>query len=345
MAQSGQAINGLTREGILPRLRRFIALPWHFLLLFTSAKSFRDNPVIGSRALNRMGLHVCRMRIAYAIFAFRQKCLSGFVTCEEAGFYRDHGYLVIENFLRPHEFASLKAEVSSYRGEAFETVQGDTVTWRALLDKDNLARLPFCNALALNRRFRRLLSWCAGRHEKPLLYIQQIRNNCHEGGEDPQKNLHADTFHPTMKAWLFLEDVAEDGGPFVYVPRSNRLTAKRCKWEHDRSLVAANFGDGYSDKGSARIGKEELAGLGLPEPKSFAVRGNTLVIANTFGFHRRGDTRPGRVTRLEIWAMSRVNPFNPWPGLGLSFFTDLRDRVFRHYLRRTRFSSKSGTIE
>lgn len=340
-----QAINSVTRGKAWPRLRRLVFLPWHFLSLFTTAKSFRDNPVIGSRPCNRLGLHVWRMRLAHAVFAFRQKCLSSFASSEYAGFYSNNGYLLIENFLPRHEFENIKAEVSSYRGEAFETVQGDTSTWRVLLDKDNLARLPACGALARNRRYRRLLSYCSGKNEKPLLYIQQIRNNSRDGGKDPQKSLHSDTFHPTMKAWLFLEDVAEDGGPFTYVPGSNRLTEKRTRWEYNRSLVAAGLGDGYADKGSFRIGEDELAGLELPSTKSFAVKANTLVIANTFGFHRRGDTRPGKVTRLEIWAMSRVNPFNPWPGLGIAFFSDLRDRIFRNYLRRSRHSSKASMIE
>ena len=38
------------------------------------------------------------------------------------------------------------------------------------------------------------------------------------GLPDPQTDLHTDTFHPTVKAWLFLTDVAADAMPFVYVP-------------------------------------------------------------------------------------------------------------------------------
>lgn len=344
MSQTGRAIAGFGRGGFLSRLRTWGALPWHVLCLFTMAKSFRDNPVIGSRALNRMGLHVWRIRVAHAVFAFRQMCLSYFAGREEAAFYRDNGYLVIEDFLPPQEFAALKQEAEGYCGEAFETVQGDTATWRAFLERDNLARLPACRALAHNRRFRHLLAWCGGRNEKPLFYIQQIRSNVREGVRDPQKILHADTFHPTMKAWLFLQDVGEDGCPFTYVPGSNRPTRARLRWEHARSQVAAGLGDNYSAKGSFRIEEGELASLGLPPPKAFAVRANTLVIANTFGFHRRGDARPGKVTRLEIWAMSRVNPFNPWPGLGIGFFSDLRDRIFRGHLRRTRSCSRTGVI-
>ena len=39
-----------------------------------------------------------------------------------------------------------------------------------------------------------------------------------DGLSDPQTDLHTDTFHPTVKAWLFLTDVAPETMPFVYVP-------------------------------------------------------------------------------------------------------------------------------
>jgi len=56
-----------------------------------------------------------------------------------------------------------------------------------------------------------------------------------------------------------------------------------------------------------------LAALGLPEPRIFAVPANTLIVADTFGFHARGPSA-GRSVRVEIWAYGRRSPFVPWPG-------------------------------
>ena len=64
--------------------------------------------------------------------------------------------------------------------------------------------------------------------------------------------LHADTFHPTMKAWFFIDEVSADKGPFTYVPGSHRLTWARPKWKYRRSITARHFKDGYSEKGSMR---------------------------------------------------------------------------------------------
>ncbi len=38
---------------------------------------------------------------------------------------------------------------------------------------------------------------------------------------------------------------------------------------------------------------------------------NTLVVADTCGFHARGPSA-GPTCRVEIWAYSRTNPFIPW---------------------------------
>jgi hypothetical protein len=47
---------------------------------------------------------------------------------------------------------------------------------------------------------------------------------------------------------------------------------------------------------------------------ALAVPANTLVVADTCGFHARGPSvRPTR--RVEIWAYGRRNPFLPFVGL------------------------------
>jgi hypothetical protein len=62
------------------------------------------------------------------------------------------------------------------------------------------------------------------------------------------------------------------------------------------------------------ITPEALSDLGLPPPRSISVPANTLVVADTFGFHARGQSA-NPTTRVEIWAFGRRNPFLPWVGL------------------------------
>ena len=119
-----------------------------------------------------------------------------------------------------------------------------------------------------------------------------------------------------MKAWLFLTDVAEDAGPFVYVPGSHRLTPGRLAWEREMSIKAATAPDRLTRRGSFRIPEAALAEIGLPPPRAFPVPANTLVVADTFGFHARGPSLVPSM-RVEVWAYGRRNPFLPWTGLDL----------------------------
>jgi hypothetical protein len=102
--------------------------------------------------------------------------------------------------------------------------------------------------------------------------------------------------------------------PFVYVPGSHRLTPQRLDWERRMSIAASRQPPEGQHRLVRALDPARLGELGLPPPLAIAVPANTLVVADTFGFHARGPSaRPA--TRVEIWAMGRRNPFLPWTGL------------------------------
>jgi hypothetical protein len=143
--------------------------------------------------------------------------------------------------------------------------------------------------------------------------VQSIISDPSPAERDPQTVLHADTFHPTAKAWLFLTDVGIDDGPLAHVPGSHRLTERRLAWEYEQSLNARDSADTMHAEGSLRIDEAGLAALGLPAPVRFTVPANTLVIADTSGFHARSPS-PRSTCRVEIYATLRRTPFIPWVG-------------------------------
>jgi hypothetical protein len=108
-------------------------------------------------------------------------------------------------------------------------------------------------------------------------------------------------------------------------------TAARLAWERQQSLCRGS-GNRYSARGSPRIAEAELADVGLPPPTALTAKANTLVIANTHGFHRRGDA-PAGSSRLEIYASSRTNPFLPVPMPGSRFLARLEHRLLAAYYR------------
>ena len=298
----------------MSQLRRAIMTPWWFAQLFTGAKSFESNCLIGSRLLNRWGLHATRVAVAHRLAAARRRRLACLISAADREAFDRDGFVLRRNFLPQGEFAALVAEIKAYRGPLREITEGDTIVRKIALSRRTLARLPALGALLQSRDWRGLVRYAGGRNAEPVVWVQSILRHACSGPSDPQTLLHADTFHPTVKAWLFLTDVAEDAGPFTYVPGSHRLTGQRLAWERRMSLAARRSANLETRQGSFRIEPAELAALGLAPPRAFAVPANTLVVADTFGFHARGpSTRPS--LRVEIWAYGRRSPFFPWTGL------------------------------
>jgi len=314
-------------------IRVLYMVPVWIVALGTSAKSFVGNPVIGSRLLNTLGLHILRVLLARLITWFRWLLLTPLATSGIRRALHKDGFAVIPNFISEEQVKAICDEVKAHAGETRQMLQGNTATQRILLDAAALEGKPQLTALCDSKRFLRPLNYAAAKLSPPLLYVQRIRNGIREAGADPQKTMHADTFHPTMKAWLFLEDVTTEKGPFTYVRGSHKLTAARLAWEYGRSRTAAANPDGYSEKGSFRASPDDLKAMNLPEPEGVCVRAGTLVIANTNGFHGRGQAADNQ-SRLEIWAYARPSPFNPLPGLPFTFIGALQTKVLKAYWRK-----------
>lgn len=295
---------------MINRLLNFLALPFWVLSIFTKNKSFGKNPVIKNRVLNYLGLHIFRVLLSHFISGLRFRMLSYLMASDERKKFHDDGFLLLHDFLPIEDFGRLEEEAINYEGDAAEVVQGDTATDRVWLSPKRCNELTACRQLLNSPDYRNRLRYCGATNTPPLFFIQAIRHHCIQGKADPQKTIHSDTFHPTMKAWLYLVDVTSSNGPFQYIRGSNRLTWKRIKWEYRKSVSTALNGGG----GSFRFNDEDLKELGYSEPEVVSVPANTLVIVNTFGLHCRSDAEEGG-TRVEIWAHSRVNPFNPFPGL------------------------------
>jgi hypothetical protein len=287
--------------------------PVHAAALATAAKSFRDNPLLGNPSLNRAGLHLIRMRAAATMAAWRRRRLEGMVGREDAAAFASDGFVLKRDYLPVSAFAALKEETLALKASAREMLEGDAITRRIALDVDVLGRSPALRGFVEDPTWLGLVRYAGSSALTPLTYVQTIFSRVRPNALDPQTHLHSDTFHPTVKAWFFLTDVAEDEGPFTYVPGSHRLTDQRLAWEREMSIGARASADNETQEGSFRIDESELPALGLPPPRAFPVPANTLIVADTMGFHRRGRSAHSS-TRVEIWAYGRRNPFLPWLG-------------------------------
>ena len=304
---------------------RYLMAPLWVAALATGAKSFRDNPIIGSETLNRRGLHVRRIKIAHTLAWRRRKRLASLIQAEDRAAFDRDGFVMRSDFLPRDVFEALRDAIFAHAAPAREMLQGDTITRRFAVDPDFIAAVPEIKTLLSNPDWRGLNRYVGSFNQEPLTYIQAILSHVRDARPDPQTDFHVDTFHPTVKAFYFLTDVREDEGPFVYVPGSHRLTPKRLEWEYEQSIGAASGANRLAARGSLRAAAEEIARMGFAAPQAFAVPANTLVVADTVGFHARGlSVRPA--VRVEVWTYGRRNPFLPWTGLDLWSIPGLAER-------------------
>lgn len=295
---------------------RWWRLPVWILALPTGSKSFVDNPILGSKRLNRAGLHVARLRAAHALARWRRKRLAHLIPAELQDQFDRNGFVVVEEALPKEDFARLKGALLQAELECHSQQQGDAITRRVPVGAEVRRSHPLLDALLRSDRWKGIMAYVATARSAPLYYLQTISSGIVEGPPDPQVELHSDTFHPSLKAWLFLTDVEETGRPLTYVAGSHRLTKERVAWERRKSIDVLSSGDRLSQRGSFRIKPHELAALGLDAPTRFCVRANTLVVADTCGFHARGSSSEPSV-RVELWGYCRRNPFLPWVSGGI----------------------------
>jgi hypothetical protein len=217
---------------------------------------------------------------------------------------------------------------------AREFVDGYTLTRLIPLDPTTLPGLPATAATLGSAPYRALHAFTATIRRAPYVFVQTIFSHVREAPPDAQSHFHADTFHATVKSWLLLTDLGPGDAAFTYVPGSHRPTRRHEAWERRVAMGAAASPEPMTADGSFRITEATLARLGYPAPERLVVPANTLIVADTSGFHRRG-LATGTACRIAIWGYARGNPFLPFTGSGASpagairLYWAMKDRLGR----------------
>ncbi len=301
------------------------------LSLFTAKKQF-DDPWIGHAGLNRHGLHQRRMVVAEGLKKFRRSMvpnqpahLEGHLEAlDRDGYVAINGFLpdaqhkgLVEETDRAVDAAEREAPVKENLEQGFGAKRPfnggfdryDGGTLNRFIDIDP-QKMPNVAAFTRNKDLSALTRSIVGLpHQARKTNIYFVLHGKEEANPDLQKEMHRDTFFSAMKFWYFPKPVEEADGPFVYVPGSHKLDAKRLAWEQENANEAIATHAQPNIGGSFRVREEDLAGLGLPAPVAVTCPGNTLVIANVLGFHRRGHAEAGR-KRLSLYGWQRPHPFS-----------------------------------
>ena len=309
--------------------------------LATGAKSFQANPIIGSPWLNRKGLHTARIRIAERLAELRRAQMRHLISPEDRANFERDGFLIKKNALPDAEFEKLRTELVEGVFEAREMRQEATVTRFIPLDRDVLSRLPVTKKLVEGPLFQGVLRYMASFNAEPVLFLHIVLTDPAKGSQDPQTMIHSDTFQPTAKCWFFMHDIAEDEGPYTYVPGSHKMTPGRLEWEYKKSLTARDDPVVYHARGSFRATLEDLDEMGFPHPVPVTVPANSFVVADTHGFHARSISDKPTV-RFGIYGSLRGNPFAPLTGLDIANLPFMRHRKVGWYVDILDWREKLG---
>ncbi len=269
-------------------------------LIFSSEKLIKDVE------LNKKGLHIFRCLFAERVFDERRKVL-GYNNNQYYDTFKNEGAIVIENYFQENEWNQIK-DISNKNLNIGNPTNIN-------LTQDNFFQDLIKLATALPNGYQSLGT-------EFLVHIDGDRQFVPE-------YLHSDIFQPSIKIWLYLEDVSLDKGPLSYVMGSHRKNPKVLEWWYKMSCIACDethkefetyiyrdssdknnwdFSPCLKSGASEEEINIELEKLDLPEITRFSKKENTLIIVDTSGFHGRGKAKAG-MTRFSLRGGIRENPF------------------------------------
>jgi hypothetical protein len=262
------------------------------------AKFYRAPPrFAGGVILNILGYQI--LRIIYFNLCFwlrRKRSLENAQTEIIASQLLKDGIVVIPNYFPTDVFAEIKRECDKQdltiindqapRVEEFKFTPGNSsFSGVSVLEK----------YIGRNKSIENIVSRVMRKDVlvPPKVYVVRTSFRKEDLGKETtdvkSDNLHFDVSYPTIKTFLYLDDVDEtENGPFNFVKGSHKLTWARLWMEYRLSV---SFYWKWSEE-QRRTFTPEVS-FGFVEKMGLAVspisgKANTLVIANLMGLHRRG---------------------------------------------------------
>lgn len=261
-----------------------------------------------SPLLNRLGLQVVRSVARNIEHSIRGTIVDPRFATPCADLARN-GITTIPDFLPKDVFTAVRAEFDRARaGDSHKRIRRSEEhglsNWGLVVLPNDPAFSATNDAMRANPAVlalvasivRMSIDWLP----QTMSFLSQAMVEGHTVTEDGTSFLHADLHYPTSKAVLYLNDVDESGGPFVYCYGSHRFDLRRLQLEHRMAVEIdkyradpANYPGDFVVHGAPALTVERARALGL-DPRPVVAPANTLIVANHFGFHAHGTFAPGR---------------------------------------------------
>jgi hypothetical protein len=262
----------------------------------------------GSVPANRLGFQIARALTMNAHYLLRRRRSDADLRQYVKAYDRD-GAFMIENFLPDDVFAAVREECrAAHEAGVFkaEVVEDNSVVEESVpVSSRNRDRFPVTTEHLLENEWLRRLGSAMARRPHVSIKAVDVTYMYKSDDAPPPKRLvgthyiHADVHYPSGKAWLFLHDIDEENGAFVYAKGSQRLRLGRLLYEYESSIRVAKARREEKPGTSVAYGllrmptEKQLRRMGIRETV-MSGKANTLVVASVMGFHRRGEFQPGR---------------------------------------------------
>lgn len=250
---------------------------------------FSGDKTVTGATLNLFGIQMLRMLAARSMYAVRHVPVDKDIQDYVSEVKRE-GMVMVPNFLDPEQFRAVREEyLDIFRKTSRSQILTPGSNTLELVFLKDINQADAKNAMKYFFYNPKLLAIFHALEKQPLDSLRttmsfELLTQNDGSAADPETKFHNDIFYNTHKAWLYLDDVREENGPLVYVKRSHHLSPRQLFYVYKESLGENN--------GSRRITPDEIARRRLTETRCVCSQ-NTLVIANTFGYHRRMRGKPG----------------------------------------------------
>ena len=127
---------------------------------------------------------------------------------------------------------------------------------------------------------------------------------------DPQYEMHLDSFCNTIKVWMYDGNLTKKSGLLSFFPKSHKLSIKKLEWLYKISCSKVGLKEPSFRLKNKYFKDYSKLKFALPLKKQ-----KTVVIANTFMFHARSKAKPGttrvayRIQGNNDGGIKRHNPF------------------------------------
>lgn len=245
---------------------------------------------------NRLGWQVLRVCYYYAAYRLR-RLLKGLPKAPNiyAEMLARDGVVVIPDLLPEEDFAKLRAHyhTTDFGERDSDVSTGPKLQLKICTTPHHIEDEEVYRMLVTNKVMNECIVYAAAKkmYLYPYTRMHRYSATAKEMGireETLTDTLHYDVPLNNFRCFYFIEPCNRNNAAFEYAIGSNRINLARIKLEYYDSIMQAEKRGGKNKGAKVQPIDQSLLDAYQAHPEPIEAQGNSLVIFNTMGLHRRG---------------------------------------------------------